>query len=730
MAASARAWSVAKLRELNFEGDAEALGQYIDAVIENNRDAENGDPDLLRSQVTRDLQDFLAESAAGSFVDALMRHLSPNSTSVKPPQTAAEPKPEPSRPSHVDEKLRQPLSSSEPRRRSPRRDRAEKQRLDNDSRDRSDPAHRRVDRVDRRPNRQTVMQRLGDRVEDLREHKRQRTWDPKSPREPRESRQPNRLVRERQPVQGPRPNRLNSGDIRDRLGSRNPKRPREDPNDNRDRRDLDERDSKHRRQTDSARRRSDNYDRQRLPDDRPRRDDRPGHITPPRYDQNGKAPPPWPPGIVAQMGLMPPPFPPPHGILPPVPPLIPGMGTRGRGGFRSRESGRAAMSHTAGNNPSAANSKYRHFILVAKAIPEDKMMIGPIYAFFQRFGMLKDVVRFPPDKAFILFDRRDSAQHALSSVDAVMGNRHIKLSWARDSDFAEAGLRLTDEGTLVEDEHPKKPANQHHHHNHHPHASAAAARTDPRPTPSEQKLRAESGEKKVRQVAEEKERKIKEAEEDLKRKKEQIAELRRQQDERIAELTARKQQLLARQHEIFAKISSANDEEKLRMKNELVAVQEETIQVQQQLKPKPVAAPKPDTAKRFTHSPSAYRVDNRPKQVLVRGAKNDVLADGAASAFHDTERAESFGKNEWLLTFLSRRAAESAIRAQKVLKRTFGTDATAVIISPAMLEAAQSTASVADTDATKNVSPPAVVKADMKMMEVSDKAQNASAVAK
>ncbi|KAI0561099.1 RNA-binding protein [Gracilaria domingensis] len=724
MATSARAWSVAKLRELNFEGDAEALGQYIDAVIENNRDAENGDPELLRAQVTRDLHDFLADSAAATFVDALMRHLSPNAaaaaaTAATAPTTAraavAAAATTPSaniaqqshaRPSHVDEKLRQPLSESR-RRSSPRRDRAEKSRVDNE---RPEPSQRRPDRQDRRPSRQTVMQRLGDRAEDLREqHKRQRPRDSKPSRDPREARQQPRASRDRERERdrqnvAARNMRPTSGDVWDRLGSRNVKRPRDESADVRDRRDSDERDAKHRRAPDGSRRRSDNFERQRPMDDRSRRDDRPARIPTPTFDQNGKAPPPWAHNLVAQMGLLPPPFP---SMMPPPPNFLPNMGRggaagggggRGPGAFRGRESGRP-LPQNGVSTPS--NSKYKHFILIAVHIPDDRMMMGPIYAFFQQFGVLKDVQRFPPDKVFILFDRRESAQQALSSVEAVMGNRHIRLRWARESDFAEAGLRLTDDGTLIGDEQGKKHARDDEHK-----APSTPPKLENRSTPPDHRARFDvEKEKKIREAAEEKERKMKEAEEDLRRKKEQIAELRRQQDERIAELTARKQQLLARQHEIFAKIPNANDEEKLRMKNELAAIQEETLRVQQELKPKPLVAPKSEAMKRF--APAA--------------------TDSAASAFHDTERAENHGKNEWLLTFLSRRAAESAVRAQKVLKRCFGPEATALIVSPAMLETIKQSSAV-NANTSIHPSPPDV-KADVTMMDDSVKARSASAVA-
>jgi hypothetical protein len=59
MTDSAFEWSVGKLQELNFDGDADALAAYVNALIENNRDAEGGEPELLRSRARQELEDFL-----------------------------------------------------------------------------------------------------------------------------------------------------------------------------------------------------------------------------------------------------------------------------------------------------------------------------------------------------------------------------------------------------------------------------------------------------------------------------------------------------------------------------------------------------------------------------------------------------------------------------------------------------------------------------------------------
>lgn len=56
------------------------------------------------------------------------------------------------------------------------------------------------------------------------------------------------------------------------------------------------------------------------------------------------------------------------------------------------------------------------------------MMIGPIIEYFCRFGPILNVVRAPPDRVLILFQRRENASAAPSSVISVMASRHIRLA--------------------------------------------------------------------------------------------------------------------------------------------------------------------------------------------------------------------------------------------------------------------------------------------------------------
>lgn len=88
-------------------------------------------------------------------------------------------------------------------------------------------------------------------------------------------------------------------------------------------------------------------------------------------------------------------------------------------------------------------------ILIVKNIPSESLMVGPIFAYFQQFGIVADLVKSPPNSAFILFQNQDSAYAAQQCAKAVMGNRQISLAFARDSDFTEAGLIITHDGKLT-----------------------------------------------------------------------------------------------------------------------------------------------------------------------------------------------------------------------------------------------------------------------------------------
>lgn len=341
----------------------------------------------------------------------------------------------------------------------------------------------------------------------------------------------------------------------------------------------------------------------------------------------------WPftPEMLAAMG-MPPFFPLPlpghispvvtsNGIpLPPLqgPPFIPGAQPAGG---KSPEATRApGKPNSSGNSSSGAPSKHRHFILLARNIPSGNLMVGPIFAFFQRFGVVLDVVKAPPNKAFILFENRDSAFAALRSLEAVMGNRHISLAWARDSDFSEAGLAITNDGKLIE---RATGSDQ----NNHPHASSSAAPNAPNApvapaasAGSTTKARkshsvdgsneepkaavAQKGENKspTKHVVRERGSASKGASnglsadgsgidpeaaaDDLKRKRQKILAMRKEQEAQRAQRLERYQGLVKQQKDLFAELQDCTDEgTKLELVNKLRRAQNDALKVREEMKP-------------------------------------------------------------------------------------------------------------------------------------------------
>lgn len=650
MPPSARAWTVAKLQALNFEGDAETLGEYVDALIENNRATEAADPALLRQQVTADLKDFLDEESALDFVNCLMDYLSGASDGLGASDRSRDGKDasnvEPSRPHDgrsADRRGR--LSEDGPRNdiRAERKDRDRAERSDrNDRMERNDrperserpernERHDRNQRMDRKeharnehtdslevvrqernvrpernersdrnerdwnsrqrqPPKPSVIDRLGDR-----HHDRER----RNPREQRDQR-----MRDRAFVGRPSPRRDASrqSDLRDRLGNRSSKRPRDA--------DDDERAGKSWR---GESRRGGRDDFAAPLHHRAESDERRE-----RFDDDKRSLPPWAPPTADMMQRMPimppPPFPPIPGIMPPPPPPLhhmPATAARGRGGFRGREW------RGGGGQHGSSGGRHRHFILLAKQVPEDKMLIGPIYAFFQRFGTVRDVHRVMPDKAFIMFERREQAQAALNCVEAVMGNRHVKLYWARDSDISDSGMTLTDDGKLQEGNNGASTAAKSRASDRgggssgrqgggnadnggNSAAAAAAAASAAAATAAaaaaagkcdaeraaaelEEKVRAAAEEKKVQMVA---------AEEDLRKKKEQIAALRREQDKRKAEQQAEYQKLIGEQKELMFVISkSENAKDKERLMGQWKAVMARTEELRDEIHPRAKVVP-------------------------------------------------------------------------------------------------------------------------------------------
>lgn len=96
-------------------------------------------------------------------------------------------------------------------------------------------------------------------------------------------------------------------------------------------------------------------------------------------------------------------------------------------------------------------AKFRlwHFSLLARHIPENKMMNRPNITFSQWSRLILYVVQAPRDRTFFGFERRENAFAAISSLNAVIGNCEIRLAWAVIPNFAECKTSLTNNGKLV-----------------------------------------------------------------------------------------------------------------------------------------------------------------------------------------------------------------------------------------------------------------------------------------
>lgn len=75
--------------------------------------------------------------------------------------------------------------------------------------------------------------------------------------------------------------------------------------------------------------------------------------------------------------------------------------------------------------------------LYVNGIPQKSNRRDALISHFQKFGEVIDIyIPLNSEKAFVQFSKREEAEAALKSPDAVMGNRFIKLSWAnRDRIF-------------------------------------------------------------------------------------------------------------------------------------------------------------------------------------------------------------------------------------------------------------------------------------------------------
>lgn len=69
--------------------------------------------------------------------------------------------------------------------------------------------------------------------------------------------------------------------------------------------------------------------------------------------------------------------------------------------------------------------------LYVYGIPQKNNRRDTLFSHFQKYGEVIDIyIPLNTEKAFVQFSKREEAEAALKSPDAVMGNRFIKLSWA------------------------------------------------------------------------------------------------------------------------------------------------------------------------------------------------------------------------------------------------------------------------------------------------------------
>lgn len=78
--------------------------------------------------------------------------------------------------------------------------------------------------------------------------------------------------------------------------------------------------------------------------------------------------------------------------------------------------------------------------LYVNGIPQKSNRRDLLLSHFQKFGEVIDIyIPLNSEKAFVQFSKREEAEAALKSPDAVMGNRFIKLSWANRDRISDDG---------------------------------------------------------------------------------------------------------------------------------------------------------------------------------------------------------------------------------------------------------------------------------------------------
>ncbi|KAJ7169630.1 hypothetical protein C8R46DRAFT_204124 [Mycena filopes] len=116
----------------------------------------------------------------------------------------------------------------------------------------------------------------------------------------------------------------------------------------------------------------------------------------------------------------------------------PGGGFRGRGGGPR---GKGVFNgDVAKFNPERRNDK----TLVVEKIPEDKLSLEHVNDWFKRFGTVTNVaIDSSSAKALVSFSNHEEAHAAWKSEDAVFNNRFVKLFWHRPLDgHGQVGVRM------------------------------------------------------------------------------------------------------------------------------------------------------------------------------------------------------------------------------------------------------------------------------------------------
>lgn len=723
-------WSVRMLQKLKFDGDEDALAAYVDALVDNNRESEGGDLALLETRTMRELSEFLGDGDAASFVSSLMRHLQKSvaTQAPVPAPDAAPPTPAPA-PSTGSEKPHAPDptdGAATARRDAPasgtRRANAEPPLANSAGRSRGgsrttsapskvpprDPEWNTGPRAGR-----SSRERDG---KDSRGFASKESWPATDRNGGREQRPRDRSggrggeggmpagagIDLRSQLSrgggggggggggaagGGGGNAGGGDDLRNVLSRSRPtsaKRGYDGCARDTDSHDKaldgrrDDRGGGRGGQTgrNDSRGRSDGAFEPPQKMSRHNGSDSvgQGHGSfggggPPSFNPSGAphvgmpAPPQGvpPPEFFHQMmmsngGVMPPGFPPPPpGMFGPGGPMNPlagpgGFAGGGRGGGQvgmgrgGRGRGRGAQ------GGSRTTSRQLNTILVVRNVPPEKLTLGALNQFFETFGTVVNIQVRPamnPDHAFVEFAQRSEAQAAMNSVDAILGNRHVRVYWAREQDYEADGISLAGVELAGAGGHSRKQ------HGYQPKPALAAAAAPPE-----------------------------DPEVVLERKRKEIAAAREGQMKAKAERQAELNASIAKQKELFAKLSEADctADMKKEILKEIKALGKQAEQLKAKEKRAQSKVPKPFSApvaagRPYARPLGAMTADFRPKVVTITDAAADGLSEvDAAKVFRDTVSAKKDGAS-WVLDFTSRLAAESATRAHWLVTKHFGPEA-------------------------------------------------------